>query len=65
MTRGKLKTISHRSQYTWASSEPSSPTTASPKYSNTPENPEADLKFYLMEIIESFNEDINNSLKET
>ena len=64
MARGKLKTIRDRSQYMWASSEPSSPTTASPEYTNTPENQEADLKSYLIKIIESFKEDINNSLKE-
>ena len=64
MVKGKHKTISNRSQNTWASSEPSSPTTASPEYTNTPENQEADLKSYRMKIRESFNEDINNSLKE-
>ena len=47
-----------------ASSEPSSPTTVSPEYTNTHENQEADLKSYGMKIIESFKEDINNSLKE-
>ena len=64
MARGKHKTINNRSQYTLASSEPSSSTTASPRYPNTSENHDADLKFYLMKIIESFKEDINNSLKE-
>jgi hypothetical protein len=48
----------------WDSSEPSSPTTAGPEYTNTSENQESVLKSYLMEIIESFKEDINNSLKE-
>jgi hypothetical protein len=48
----------------WASSEPSSHTTASPEYNNTAENQEADLKLYLLKIIESFKENINNSLKE-
>jgi hypothetical protein len=62
MVKGKHKTISNRNQNTWASSEPSS-TTASPAY-NTPENKESVLKSYLMKIIESFKEDINNSLKE-
>jgi esterase/lipase len=47
-----------------ASSEPSSPTTASPEYSNTPEKQLSVLKSYLMKIIESFKEDINKSLKE-
>jgi hypothetical protein len=48
----------------WASPEPSSPTTASPGYANTPEHQESVLKPYLMKIIKSFKEDINNSLKE-
>jgi hypothetical protein len=60
MLRGKHKTISNRSHYILASSEPSSPTTAIPTYSNTPENQEADLKFYLVKTIKSFKEDINN-----
>ena len=58
MIRGKCKIINNRSQYTLASSEPSSPTTASPRYTNVPENQEANLKYYLMKI-ESFEEDIN------
>jgi hypothetical protein len=64
MVRGKCKAISNRSQYIWASSECSSLITASPEYTKTPENQEAALKPYLMKIIESFKEDINNSLKE-
>ena len=64
MVRGKCKAISNRSQYMWGSSEPSSPTTASPEYTNMSENQEAVLKSYLMKIIESFKEDINNSLEE-
>ena len=63
MLRGKHKTISNRSQYTLASSEPSYPTTAIPGCISTLENQEADLKFYLMKIIESFKEAINNSLR--
>ena len=64
MGKSKHKTISNRSQNTWASSEPSSPTTTSPEYTNTPENQESALKFYFMKIIEFFKEDISNSLKE-
>ena len=64
MAKGKCKRISSRRQYRWASSEASSPTTASPEYNNTPENQESVLKSYLMKIIESIKEDINNSLKE-
>jgi len=47
----------------WASSKPSSPNTANPEYMNIPEKQEDDPKSYLMKIIESFKEDINNSLK--
>jgi hypothetical protein len=62
--RAKCKTISNRSQCTLTSWEPSSHTKESLGYSNSPENQEADLKFYLMNIIESLKEDINNILKE-
>ena len=64
MVKGKHKTISNRSQNSWASSEPSSFTTAIPECTNTPENQESVQKSYLMKIIESFKEDITNSLKE-
>ena len=64
MAKGKCKTISNTSQYTWASSEHSSPTTASCECKKIPENQEGDLKSYLMKIIEYFKEDINISLKE-
>ena len=46
------------------SSAPNSPITASHKYPNTLEKKDTDLKFHLMKIIETFKEDINNSLKE-
>jgi hypothetical protein len=42
--RGKDKNISNRNQGYLASSEPSSPTTESPRYSNTPEKQDSDLK---------------------
>jgi methyl-accepting chemotaxis protein len=64
MVKSKGKTIRNRNQNTWASSESSSPTTTSPGYTKTPENQESVLKSFLMKIIESFKEDINNSLKE-
>ena len=64
MVRGKCKTMSNRSQYMWALSKLSSSTTISTVYTNKIENQEADLKSYLMKIIESSKEDINNSLKE-
>jgi hypothetical protein len=57
--RGKHKTINSRSQFIWHHQNP-----ASPGYPNTTESQNADLKSYLMKKIESFKEDINNSLKE-
>jgi len=47
-----------------ASSEPSSSTTANTGDPNTLEKEDLDLKSHLMMIIEDFNKDINNSLKE-
>ena len=64
MVKGKHKNISNRSQYTLASSEPSSLTTASPRYTNTPKNKCAYLKSYLMKMVQAFNDNINNTLKE-
>jgi predicted nucleic acid-binding Zn-ribbon protein len=46
------------------SSEPSSSTKASPGNTNTPEKLDSDLKSHLMNMIEDFKKDINNSLKE-
>ena len=61
MVRGKGKDISNRNQGYLASSEPSSPTTASPGYPNTQENQDSDLKSHCMMMIEDFKKDINNS----
>jgi hypothetical protein len=47
-----------------ASSELSSPTTASPGYLNTLKKQDLDLKSLLKMLIEDFKKDINNSLKE-
>jgi hypothetical protein len=47
-------------KYTLASFKPSQPTTASPGYMNTPKNEEADLKFFFMKIMESFNEELTH-----
>ena len=62
--RGKHKNISNRNQCHLASSEPISPTTASPGYPNIPEKQDSNLKAHLMKMIEDLKEDINNSLKE-
>jgi hypothetical protein len=52
MVRDKGKNINNRNQSYLELSEPSSPTTMSPGYLNTPEKHDADLKSHLMMIIE-------------
>jgi hypothetical protein len=64
MVKGKHKYLTSRNQDHSPSSEPSTPTSVSPGYPNTPENQDSDLKSYFMMLIEDFKEDINNSLKE-
>ena len=59
-----MQNLTNRSQDNLASSEPSTPTTASPGYPNTPEKQDLDLKSYLMMVVEDFKKGINNSLKE-
>jgi two-component sensor histidine kinase len=63
MSRDKVKNISNRIQGYLASLEPSYPTTVRSGYPNTPEK-DSDLKSHLMMMIEEFNKEINNSLKE-
>jgi hypothetical protein len=46
------------------SSEPNSPTIASPGYTITLEKQDSDLKSFLMMMIEDIKKDINNPLKE-
>jgi hypothetical protein len=64
MAKGKCKNLMNKNQDCLASSEPSTPNTASPGYSNTPEKQDLDLKSYLMKLVEDFKEGINNSLRE-
>jgi hypothetical protein len=64
MAGGKCKNISNRNQGYLATSEPNSPTIASPGYPNTPEKQDSDLKSLLMMMIEDIKKDINNSPKE-
>ena len=64
MVGGKLKNINNRNKSYLASSEPNSPTIASPGYPNTLEKQDSDRKSLLMMMIEDFKKDINNSLKE-
>ena len=64
MAKGKCKHLTNGNQDHSPSSEPSTPTSASPAYPNTPEKQELDTKSYLMILIEDFSKGINNSLKE-
>ena len=64
MAKGKRKNLTNRNQEHWASSEPSTPTTTSPRYPSSPEKQDTDLKSYLMMIIEDVKKDINSAIKE-
>jgi chromosome segregation ATPase len=64
MAGGKLKNRSNRSQGYLASSEPNSPTIASPRYNITPEKQDINLKSLLMMMMEDYRKEINNFLKE-
>jgi hypothetical protein len=55
--------ISNRNQGYLASSEPYSPTIASPGYTITREKQDSDRKSFVMTMIEDFKKDINNALK--
>ena len=64
MAKGKCKNLSNRNQDYSPSSEPRTPTSVSPGYSNTPEKQDSDLKSYLMMMVQDYKKGINNSLKE-
>jgi hypothetical protein len=64
MAKGRQKNLTNRNQDHSPSSERSSPTSASPGHSNTPENLHPDLKAYLMMMVEDIKKVFNNSLKE-
>jgi hypothetical protein len=59
IAKGEHKNIINKSQYTMATSESSSPTTASSRYPNIHEEQDSDLKSHLAETIQAFKEDIN------
>jgi hypothetical protein len=63
MAKDKCKNLTNRKQEHWASSEPSTPTTASPGYPNTPKKQDMSLKSYLTMVVEDFKKGINKSLK--
>jgi hypothetical protein len=54
MSKSKGKNTSNRNKGYLASSEPSSPTTMSPGYPNTPEKQGSDLKSHIMMMTEDF-----------
>jgi hypothetical protein len=64
MAKGKRKNLTNRNQDHSPSSEPSTPTSVSPGYPNTPEKQDSDLKSYLLILVEDTKKDFNNSLKE-
>ena len=64
MAKGKCKNDTNRNQYDSPSSEHSTPTSASPRYPNTPKKQDWDLKSYLMMLVEDIKKGFNNSLKE-
>jgi hypothetical protein len=58
MAKGKCKNLTNRNEDYLITSEPSSPTTASPGFPNTLEKQDVDLKSYLMMLIEDFKKGI-------
>jgi hypothetical protein len=64
VAKGKFKNLTNRNQNHLQSSEPSTPTSATPGYPNTPEKLDPDLKAYLMMMVEDIKKAFNNSLKE-
>jgi hypothetical protein len=64
MVKVELQNLTNRNQDHSASSELSTPTTASTGYTNTPEKQDLDLKSYLRMPVEDFKKVVNNSLKE-
>jgi hypothetical protein len=64
MAKGRRNYLTNINQDHSPSSEPSTPTSASPEYPNTPEKLDPDLKAYLMMMVEDIKKDFNNSLQE-
>ena len=64
MAKGRLKNLTNRNQDHSPSSEPSTPTSASPGHQHLPEKLDLDLKAFLMMMVGDIKKDFNNSLKE-
>jgi hypothetical protein len=63
MVKARHKNLTNRNQDHSPSSEPSTPTSASPGHPNTPKKLDLDLKAYLIMMIEDIKKDFNNSKK--
>ena len=63
MARGKHKNISNRNQFDLATSELSSPNTASPGYPNTPLKQDSDLNSHFKKMLEDFKRTLITPLK--
>jgi hypothetical protein len=64
MAKGRHKNLANKNQDYSPSSEPSTPTSASPGHPKTLENLDLDLKAYLMMMVEDIKKVFNNLLKE-
>ena len=63
MAKDKCRNATNRNLGNMAASEPNSPTSASPGYTNTPEKQDLDLKSLFMMLLEEHKKDINETLK--
>ena len=63
MAKGKHENITNRHQDQWASSKPSTLTTVSPGYPNTPEKQDSDLKSNIMMVVEDYRKSIIPHIK--
>jgi hypothetical protein len=63
MAKDKQKNLTNRKQDRSPSSKPSTPTSTSPGYPDTPEKVDPDLKAYLMMMVEDIKKVFNNSYK--
>jgi hypothetical protein len=60
MAKGKRKNLTNRNQDDSPASEPSTHTSASPRYPNTPEKQDSDLKSYFIMLLEDIKKVIYN-----
>jgi hypothetical protein len=63
MMKGKCRNLTNRNQDHSPSSEPSTPTLASPGQPNTPEKLDTDLKVYLMMMVKDIKRTLITDLK--